>query len=71
MNGWPLRGDINGDGAVNMWDFALMAGEWLEDLPWLAEHANITIVSPVGGLVIPDVADVDEYAVPTASGNNF
>jgi hypothetical protein len=72
MSGWPLKGDINNDGVVNMRDFDIMADDWLEVLPWVTERlANTTVASPVGGLVIPDLADVQEYAVPAAEGSNF
>ena len=72
MSGWPLKGDINRDGVVNMRDFTIMADDWLEVLPWVAERlANTTVVSPVGGLVIPDLADVEEYAVPAAEGSSL
>jgi len=34
MSEWPLRFDSNRDGVVNMFDFAEMAQEWLDTLPW-------------------------------------
>lgn len=34
MSEWPLAGDINRDGVINMEDFALMAESWLSKLEW-------------------------------------
>lgn len=34
MSRWPLGHDSNYDGKVNMLDFAKMAQEWLDALPW-------------------------------------
>jgi hypothetical protein len=34
MSEWPLAGDINRDGVVNMEDFALFAESWLSRLEW-------------------------------------
>gem|GEM_PF-749669 len=34
MSEWPLAGDNNRDGIVNMSDIAITANEWLERLPW-------------------------------------
>ena len=31
---WPFAGDLNLDGIVNLADFALLAEDWLEALPW-------------------------------------
>ena len=31
---WPLAGDLNRDGMVNLEDLALLAREWLATLPW-------------------------------------
>ncbi len=36
MSEWPIEGDINRDGVVNLADLALMAGQWLIALPWAA-----------------------------------
>jgi len=54
MSKWPLKGDINEDGVVNMKDFVLMAESWLDSLPWtprvLREEAET--VMPMDGSVI-------------------
>jgi len=34
MSEWPLAGDINRDGVINMEDFALLAESWLSKLEW-------------------------------------
>jgi hypothetical protein len=34
MSQWPLAGDVNRDGVVNMTDFALVAESWLLKLEW-------------------------------------
>ena len=34
MSQWPIEGDINRSGAVNLADLALMARQWLNALPW-------------------------------------
>ncbi|MHC4739866.1 MAG: LamG domain-containing protein [Planctomycetota bacterium] len=31
---WPFAGDLNLDGVVNLADFAILAEDWLEVLPW-------------------------------------
>jgi parallel beta-helix repeat protein len=36
MSEWPLKGDLNHDGAVDLLDIAVMAGDWLRVLPWAA-----------------------------------
>ena len=36
MSEWPIEGDINRDGVVNLADLALMARQWLSALPWAA-----------------------------------
>ncbi|MHC4061168.1 MAG: LamG domain-containing protein [Planctomycetota bacterium] len=35
MSEWPLKSDTDRDGRVSMMDFAILAGEWLEELDWL------------------------------------
>ncbi len=35
MSEWPLKGDNNSDGVVNMMDFVILSREWLEMLPWV------------------------------------
>ena len=35
MSEWPLKGDNNRDGVVNIADMAILAGEWLNSLPWV------------------------------------
>jgi hypothetical protein len=34
MSEWPITGDINHDGKVNMLDFAMLAEDWLEATSW-------------------------------------
>jgi len=34
MNEWPLEGDINHDGVVNLLDYALTTQNWLKAMPW-------------------------------------
>jgi hypothetical protein len=34
MSEWLLEGDLNRDGRVDLGDFAIMASEWLDRLPW-------------------------------------
>ncbi len=36
MSEWPIEGDINRDGLVNLPDLAIMARQWLTTLPWAA-----------------------------------
>jgi parallel beta-helix repeat protein len=54
MSEWPLRGDVNQDGSVNMKDFAMLAEDWLASLPWAPlKLRNVDIIMPVDGTVIP------------------
>jgi len=32
---WPIEGDVNRDGIVNIVDFAILAGDWMATLPWV------------------------------------
>ena len=32
---WPLEGDVNRNGIVNMLDFAIVAGGWMDILEWM------------------------------------
>jgi concanavalin A-like lectin/glucanase superfamily protein/parallel beta helix pectate lyase-like protein len=34
MHEWPLAGDINFDGTINIMDFVLLSRKWLDTLPW-------------------------------------
>jgi len=34
MSEWPIKGDINYDGIVNMIDLAILAEDWLKTPPW-------------------------------------
>ena len=34
MSEWPLKHDSNRDAKVNLADFAKLANEWLDSLPW-------------------------------------
>jgi hypothetical protein len=34
MSEWPIEGDVNRDGVVNLADLAIVAGQWLNGLPW-------------------------------------
>ncbi len=60
MSEWPLAGDANRDGLVNMLDMALMAQQWLDALPWAAERpaTQPVIIGPVDGSVIPSPVPV-------------
>jgi hypothetical protein len=54
MGQWPLKGDLNNDGLVNMKDFAMLAEDWLESLPWAPrKFLDVDIIMPVDGTVIP------------------
>jgi len=54
MSEWPLRGDVNLDGLINMIDFALVADGWLDSLPWAPfELDQPDIIMPANGAVIP------------------
>ena len=54
MSEWPLKGDVNHDGLVNMKDFATLAEDWLAALPWAPLKAReVDIIMPVDGTVIP------------------
>ena len=65
MSRWPLRGDVNEDGLVNVKDFALVAETWLESLPWLLrELPAFGIISPVDGIVFPVPNAVYEAVEP-------
>lgn len=35
MHEWPLEGDFNSDGVVNIMDFMIFGRDWLEILPWV------------------------------------
>ncbi len=37
MSEWPVKGDINRDGIVNLADSAIVANDWLNSLPWFGE----------------------------------
>lgn len=37
MSEWPLDGDINRNGVANLADFAILANDWLNGLPWFGE----------------------------------
>ena len=52
MSEWPLRGDVNNDGIVNLKDIAFVAEGWLKSLPWMQNGwTNKDIKNPVNGLV--------------------
>jgi len=34
MNEWPLKGDINRNGVVNILDYGLGMQDWLKEMPW-------------------------------------
>ena len=34
---WALEGDLNQDGVVNVADFAIVAGNWLDELVWMQQ----------------------------------
>lgn len=71
MSRWPLAGDANRDGMVNMKDFITMAQHWLESLPLLPRVLpEPDIIMPVDGTVIavPDTNLV--YEVPASELDN-
>jgi len=35
MSEWPVAGDVNQDGIVNIVDFAIVAGDWMDTLEWV------------------------------------
>ncbi len=37
MSEWPVQGDINRNGVVNLADFVILANDWLDSLPWFGE----------------------------------
>ena len=37
MSEWPIEGDINHDGIVNVGDLAVISRDWLNSLPWFGE----------------------------------
>ena len=37
MSAWPVKGDINRNGVVNLADFVILANDWLNSLPWFGE----------------------------------
>ena len=37
MSEWPVKGDINRNGIANLADFAILANDWLDSLPWFGE----------------------------------
>ncbi len=68
MSQWPLRGDVNCDGFVNMCDFALIADGWLEALPWARHrHGHTDIIMPMNGDVIPDPKKNQNQYAPSVS----
>ena len=32
---WPIYGDVNRDGVMNLLDFTIIIEDWLEKLPWV------------------------------------
>ncbi len=68
MSEWPLKGDLNQDGIVNMKDLAMLAEEWLDSLPWAPRRVpDIEIIMPVDGSVIP-VPTTRQELEPSAIG---
>jgi hypothetical protein len=54
MGQWPLKGDLNNDGLVNVKDFAILTADWLESLPWAPRKLlDVDIIMPMDGTVIP------------------
>lgn len=37
MSEWPIEGDINRNGIVNIGDLAILSRDWLSSLPWFVE----------------------------------
>jgi len=53
MSAWPLRGDTNYDGTINLSDLAVIAHEWLDVLPWLNRPPRVRIIEPYDMAKIP------------------
>lgn len=60
MSEWPIKGDINRDGIVNMIDLAILAGDWLEKEEWFNLPPQVYITEPQDGAVIPFILDTLE-----------
>ncbi len=63
-----LRADVNGDGLINLIDFAMLGSNWLR----AGAGADIDI-APLGGDGVVDVLDLDEIAshwLQTDDGGN-
>jgi hypothetical protein len=56
MSEWPLEGDVNRDGTVDMEDFAALAENWLKSMP------GIPHILPPVDKIIP--VDMDRVVVP-------
>jgi len=54
MSEWPLKHDSSRNGMVNFVDFAQMADEWLDYLPWVYnESPEVSITYPEQGETVP------------------
>lgn len=60
-NNGSLTGDLNGDGIVDMEDFAILARNWLEDNSAIAEHIFEIAISTAWDYTEPGVSTDDMY----------
>jgi len=75
MSEWPIAGDMDEDGIVNMVDYGILADEWLKALSWATnEPPVVDITSPEDGAMVAyntidpvmveaDASDVDGSVV--------
>ena len=75
MSEWAMSGDVSRDGLVNFKDMAIVAGEWLDFMPWAWNEApEVSISSPDGSEMVPyntidpviieaDASDIDGEVV--------
>jgi len=54
MSEWLMTGDVSKDGIVNFKDIAIVAGQWLDFMPWAwNEPPEVVITSPDGSETVP------------------
>ncbi|UCF42872.1 MAG: hypothetical protein JSV99_09850, partial [Planctomycetota bacterium] len=73
MSEWPMAGDMDEDGIVNMADYAILADSWLEKEEWFNEAPQVYITDPPDGfefywltetvLIVADAWDGDGSVV--------
>jgi hypothetical protein len=39
MSEWPIAGDVNRDGVMNLVDLAILLEDWLRPMPWAWDGA--------------------------------